>query len=166
MCKHFVTLLVIMTSLSALLLDVTTLACECPPNTLNSLDGDFKRVSYIFIGTVTNITTTWRIGGTGASRDVVFHVNDLIKGPSISSDNSIVIYTAKERSACGIKMKLNERWQIWAEYSNFFSQDDDPRWLTVDSCGRSTKHVKRNDRLLRRWSTTSRLPKSFLVQAY
>ena len=166
MSKHFVTVLIIMSALSASLLDVTTLACECAPNTLNSLDDDFKRVSYIFIGTVTNITTTWRNGGTGASRDVVFHVNDLIKGPSISSDNSIMIYTAKERSACGIKVKLNERWQIWAEYSNFFSQDDDPRWLTADSCGCSTKHAKRNDHLLRRWSTTSRLPKNSLVQTY
>ena len=166
MSKRFFKLVVILTFLSALLLDLTTLACECPPKKSNSLYDDFKGATYVFIGTVTNMTTTWRDGGTGASRDIQFYVNDLIKGPSMSTDHSIVIYTAKERSACGIKMKLNEQWQIWAEYSNFFSQDDDPRWLTVDSCGRSTKNFKRNDRLLRRWSTMWTLPKNAQVQTY
>ncbi|CAF3252379.1 unnamed protein product [Rotaria socialis] len=111
-------------------------------------------MSYIFIGTVTNITTTWRDGGTGASRDIQFHVDEFIKQPFNSNNHSIIIYTPRDRSACGIKMKLNERWQIWAEYSNFFSEDDVPRWLTVISCGRTTKNLKQNDRLLRKWSTT------------
>lgn len=155
-----------MTSLSGLLLDLTALACECPSKTFNSLPDDFKSASYVFIGTVTNITTTWRDGGTGASRDVQFYMNNALKAPSIFTNRSIMIYTAKERSACGIKMKLKERWQIWAEYSNLFSEDDDPRWLTVDSCGRSTKKLKQNERLLRRWSTTSVLPKNFQIRTF
>jgi hypothetical protein len=120
---------------------------------------DFTSMSNIFIGTVTNITTTWRDGGTGASRDVQFHVNEHIKQPSNFNNDSIIIYTPRDRSACGVKMKLNERWQIWAEYSNFFSEDDVLCWLTGISCGHSTKNLKRNDRLLRKWSIMSPIRK-------
>jgi hypothetical protein len=129
-----------------------TLACECVSKESRFIYNDFKRMSFIFIGTVKNITTTWRDGGTGASRDVQFQANKFIKKPANFNNDSVIIYTPKDRSACGVKMKLNERWQIWAEYSNFFSEDDVPRWLTVISCGRSTKNLKQNAYLLRRWS--------------
>lgn len=91
MSKHFVKLLVIITSLSALLLNFTAVACECAPKESQLLFDDFESASYIFIETVTSITTTWRDGGTGASRDVLFYVNDLIKGPSVSTDRSTMI---------------------------------------------------------------------------
>lgn len=107
-----------------------TFACECSLNDPSSLYDDFKSMSYIFIGTVTNVTTTWRDGGTGASRDVQFHVNEFFKQPTNFHNYSITIYTPKDRSACGINMKLNERWQIWAEYTSFFSDDGISRWLS------------------------------------
>ena len=128
-------------------------ACECPSKKSRSLYNEYQNMSYVFIGTVTNVTTAWRDGGIGASRDVQFHIDQLIKNPSNFSAHSVVIYTPKDRSACGIHMKLNERWQIWAEYTNFFSEDEIPRWLTVINCGRSTKHFKRYSQQLRQWST-------------
>jgi hypothetical protein len=75
-----------------------------------------------------------------------------LKQPANLNNDSITIYTPKDRSACGVKMKLNERWQIWAEYASFFSDDDISRWLTVINCGRSTKNLKRHDSLIHKWS--------------
>ncbi len=127
----------------------TTLACSCISLKSRSLYDEFKETDYIFIGTVTNITTT---SGMSASRDVQFRVDEHIKGPSNSGNVSMLIYTPKERSACGIKMKLNERWQIWADYTDFFSDDSNPKWLTAFSCGRSTNKFNRNLSLLCKWS--------------
>ncbi len=152
MANRFIKIIFIVTCSLSLFFNFPTLACECTPKKFRSLSNDFKSMSYIFIGTVTNITTTWRDGGTGASRDVQFHVDEFIKQPSNFNNHSIIIYTPRDRSACGVRMKLNERWQIWAEYTNYFSEDDVRRWLTVTSCGRSTKNLKRNEHLLRKWS--------------
>ncbi|CAF1546023.1 unnamed protein product [Adineta ricciae] len=112
-------------------------------------------MSYVFIGTVTNVTTTGRDGSTGASRNVDFHIDEFFKQPTNFNNNSITIYAPQDRSACGIYMKLNERWHIWAEYTSFFSDDGISRWLTVIRCGRNTKHLKRHDHLIRKRSLIS-----------
>jgi hypothetical protein len=136
-----------------LFFNTTTLACTCSKK-IPSLYKDFKRTEYIFIGTVTNTTTTWRNDDTEASLDVQFHVDEFFKPPALTSNNrSITIYTPKDRSGCGLKMKSNERWQIWAIYTTMFSEDDNTRrWLAAHSCGRSTKIYNRNINHLRRWS--------------
>jgi hypothetical protein len=135
-----------------LFFNATTFACTCS-KTIPSLYKDFKRTEYIFIGTVTNTTTTWRNDDTEASLDVQFHVDEFFKPVSTSNNRSIIIYTPKNRSGCGLKMKLNERWQIWAIYTTMFSEDDDTHhWLTAHSCGRSTKSFNRNSNHLRQWS--------------
>lgn len=141
-----------------------TFACTCSKR-IPSLHKDFKRTEYIFIGTVTNTTTTWRNDNTEASLDVQFRVNEFFKPPLISNNSSITIYTPKDRSGCGLKMKLNERWQIWAVYTTMFSEDDDTRrWLTAHSCGRSTKIYNRSSNYLRRWSNMISMQKDTLVE--
>ena len=134
-----------------LFFNATTFACSCSKK-VSSLSKDFERTDYIFIGTVTNTTITWRNDDTEASRDVEFQVDEFFKQPPTVNNGSITIYTPKDRSGCGIKMKINQRWQIWAIYTSMFSDDDDLRWLTADSCGRSTKIYNRNHSYLRRLS--------------
>jgi hypothetical protein len=134
-----------------LFFNATTFACSCSKR-IPSLYKDFKRAEYIFIGTVTNTTTTWRNDDTEASLDVQFHVDEFFKQPLASNNRSVTIYTPKERSGCGLKMKFNERWQIWATYTTMFSDDDTHQWLTAHSCGRSTKIYNLNSSKLRQWS--------------
>ncbi|CAF0880949.1 unnamed protein product [Rotaria sordida] len=122
-------------------------------STINiALPKDFEVTDYILIGTVTNTTITWRNNDTEASRDVQIHTDEVFKQPSISNNQLITIYTPKDRSGCGLKMKVNERWQVWATYTSMFSDDNTRRWLTVDSCGRTTKIYNRYSSHLRRLS--------------
>ena len=132
--------------------NATTLGCSCSKKR-SSLFKDFEEAEYVFIGTVKNVTITWRNGDTEASRDIKLHVDEIFKQSLSVNSSSITIYTPKDRSGCGIKMKSNERWQIWATYTNMFSDDDTTLWLTVDSCGRTTKTYKQNLHRLRRLST-------------
>ena len=166
MIIRFVQTITIVTVFVTLYLKAITFACICVKEDLPTLYNEFETTEYIFIGTVANMTITWRYGGTGWSRDVQFHVDEYLKPPppssssSVSNNNSIIIYTANERSACGLNMKLNQRWQVWATYTSFFSNDDEPRWLTADKCGRSTKIYNRNIRLLRQWSMAKSISKN------
>ncbi|CAF4001657.1 unnamed protein product, partial [Adineta steineri] len=128
------------------------LGCSCSKKR-SSLSKDFEKTEYIFIGFVKNITLTWRNGDTEASRDVQLHMDKVFKQPPSLNSTSITIYTPKDRSGCGINMKLNERWQVWATYTNMFSDDDMSHWLTVDSCGCTTKLYNRNVNRLRQLST-------------
>jgi len=135
-------------------------ACICVKEDLPTLYNEFETTEYIFIGTVTNVTKIRRYGATGWSRDVQFDVNEYLKpSSSVSNNNSMMIYTANQRSACGLNMKLHQRWQVWATYTNFFSDDDEPQWLTADKCGRSTKIYNRNISLLRQWSMAKLISK-------
>lgn len=157
MIIRFIQTITIVTMFVALYFQAITLACICVKENLPTFYNEFETTEYIFIGTVTHLTITRRYGGTGWSRDVQFHVDEYLKPSSsslVSKNNSIIIYTANERSACGLNMKLNQRWQVWATYTSFFSNDDEPRWLTADKCGRSTKIYNRNIGLLRQWSMT------------
>ena len=151
MIIRFVQTIAIVTVFVTLHFKAKTFTCICVKEDLPTLYNEFETTEYIFIGAVTNMTITWRYGGTGWSRDVQFHVDEYLKpsSSSVSNNNSIIIYTANERSACGLNMKLNQRWQVWATYTSFFSNDDEPRWLTADKCGRSTKIYNRNISLLR-----------------
>ncbi len=147
-----------------LVFNATTFACTCS-KIIPSLYKDFKRTEYIFIGTVTNTTTTWRNDDTEASLDVQFHVDEFFKPPLVFNNRSITIYTPKDRSGCGLKMKLNERWQIWAICTTMFSEDDDTRrWLTAHSCGRSTKIYNRSSNHLRQWSSMISTKKNSRVE--
>ncbi|CAF1092917.1 unnamed protein product [Adineta steineri] len=128
------------------------LGCSCSEKR-SSLSKDFEKTEYIFVGFVKNVTITWRNGDTEASRDVQLHIGEVFKQPSSMNSTSITIYTPKDRSGCGINMKLNERWQVWATYTNMFSDDDMSHWLTVDTCGRTTKIYNRNLSRLRQLST-------------
>jgi len=156
------TIILVVMIIFILFFNASTFACSCSKK-ISSLHKDYQRTEYIFIGTVTNLTITWRNNDTEASRDVQFHVDELFKQPSASNNRSITVYTPKDRSGCGLKMKLNQRWQIWATYTSMFSDDDISHWLTVDSCGRSTKIYNRNSTLLRRWSNMTSNSKNSLV---
>lgn len=137
------------------LFNSTVSSCSCSKKHLSLLK-EFKQTDYIFIGTVKNTSITWRNNDTEASRDIQLQIDKLFKKPSSFNHSSLItIYTSKDRSGCGIKMKINQRWQIWATYTNMFSNDDNPRWLTVDSCGRTTKIYNRNLSRLRRLSSRS-----------
>ncbi|CAF4070857.1 unnamed protein product, partial [Adineta steineri] len=86
------------------------LGCSCSEKR-SSLSKDFEKTEYIFIGFVKNITTTWRNSEREASRDVQLHIDEVYKQPSSMNSTSITSHTPKDRSGCGINMKLNERWQ-------------------------------------------------------
>ena len=163
MIIRFVHTIAIVTVFLTLYFEAITFACICVKEDLPTLYNEFETTDYIFIGTVANITITRRYGGTGWSRDVQFHVDEYLKAASssVSKNNSIIIYTANERSACGLNMKLNQRWQVWATYTSFFSNDDEPQWLTADKCGRSTKSYNRHISLIRQWSMTKSASKNY-----
>ena len=73
-----------------------------------------------------------------------FVLMKFFKQPPESFNPTIIVYTPKDRLGCGLTMKLNDRWQIWATYTTMFSDDGTPRWPTVDSGGRSSKFYDRN----------------------
>ncbi|CAF4307498.1 unnamed protein product, partial [Adineta steineri] len=128
------------------------LGCSCSEKR-SSLSKDFEKTEYIFIGFVKNVTITWRNSEREASRDVQLHIYEVFNQPPPMNSTSITIYTPKDRSGCGINMKLNGRWQVWATYTNMFSDDDMSHWFTVDSCGRTMKIYNRNLNHLHQLST-------------
>ncbi|CAF3322106.1 unnamed protein product [Rotaria sp. Silwood2] len=123
---------------------------------------DFEATDYIFIGTVTKTTITWRNNESEASRDVQIHIDEVFKQPIIANNQSITIYTPKDRSGCGLKMKVNQRWQVWAKYTTMFSDDNNRRWLTVDTCGRTTKIYNRYGKQLRRLSNMTSIEEKLI----
>ena len=157
MLIRFVQTIATVTVFATLHFKAMMFACICIKEDLPTLYDEFETTEYIFIGTVAHMTITRRHRGTGWSRNLKFHFNEYLKPPSsssVSNNNSIIIYTANEWSARGLNMKLNQRWQVWATYTSFFSNDDEPPWLTADKCGRSTKSFNRNISLLCQWSMT------------
>ncbi len=74
-----------------LFFNATVFGCSCSKK-VSSLSKDFERTEYIFIGTVTNTTITWRNNDTEASRDVEFHIDEFFKQPLTFNNRSITKY--------------------------------------------------------------------------
>ena len=134
-----------------------TFGCSCLPFTASPSFEEFNKTDYLFIGRVTNIRVTRPKDAPDAVRIATFRVTELIKSPSNTTNSTLLVYSPKSSSLCGRTIKLNERWQIWGHFGEFFLSNNGGDKISVNLCDRSTTDTRANIKQLRRWARNETL---------